>query len=138
MLALSIRLFGDSSLANTQYDFESGYTTVTSYNYTVRITAEERTTDNKLLVIVFPKDMGVSFTISNVAVGNAPPQYNLDGQVANVTGTLSCQVNETNPISAQMSFPVQISQVGEFSVSPDEALIQGNQFYTKDLPATDN
>ncbi len=136
VLALCTTLFADDSLANTQYDFESGYTTITSFNYTVKVTAEERTTDNKLLVVVFPKDMGAAFTISNVTVGNAPPQYNLDGPAANITGFFTCQVNETNPIRQEMSFPVQISTVSEFTVSPDEALIQGNQFYTVDLPSS--
>lgn len=129
-------LVGDedgSQLDNCHFDFSTGYTDVTLYDYELQITAEQRTSDKQLMVVVFPEEEGISFRIHNVQIGKSP-QYNLEGLVAKVTGTFIAQVNEGNPIRVQMTVPVQIESVQEFSVSSDEALIQGNQFYKKTLP----
>lgn len=129
-------LVGDedgSQLQDCHFDFSTGYTDVTLYDYELQITAEQRTSDNQLMIVVFPEEEGVSFRIHNVQIGKSP-QYNLEGDVAKVTGTFIAQVNEGSPIHVQMTVPVQIEAVQEYSVSLDEALIQGNQFYKKTLP----
>lgn len=115
-------------LQERHFTFGMGYTTVTYYDNIVKITAEQRTSDNMLQVIVFPQEMGVKFNLNNVQVGLAPPRYNLQGKVARVTGVFVAQVNEGNPMRGRMMVPVQISQVSEFTVSSNEALIQGNQY----------
>ncbi len=122
----------DYNLEGRHFDFGVGYTTVTQYDSVVKITAEQRFSDNELLVIVFPQEMGISFHIDNVRIGKAP-HYNLQGNVAKVTGTFIAEVNMSNPIRVNMTVPVQISPVSDFTVSSDEALIQGNQFYQKKL-----
>ena len=125
----------DSQLQSRQMSFGSGYTNVTLYDYHIKITAEQRMDDNQLLVIAFPTEMGISFTIHNVAIGTSP-RYNLQGPVAKVHGTFRAQVNEGSPLTVTMMVPVQIAQVQEFSVSTDEALIQGYQFYKKQMSST--
>lgn len=129
-------LVGDednSQLQDCHFDFSTGYTDVTLYDYELQITAEQRFSDNQLMVVVFPEEEGISFTIHNVQIGKSP-QYGLEGAVAKVTGTFVAQVNEGKPMRIQMTVPVEIESVQEFSVSSDEALIQGNQFYKKMLP----
>lgn len=122
-----------SQLHNCHFDFSTGYTDVTLYDYELQITAEQRLSDKELMIVVFPEEEGVSFQIHKVKFGKSP-QYNLEGTVAKVTGTFIAKINEGTPIRMQMTVPVEIEGVQEFSVTPDEALIQGNQFYKTKLP----
>jgi hypothetical protein len=120
-------------LAGRHFDFSLGSTTVSQYDYTVKITAEQRFSDKQLLIIAFPQEMGVSFRIHRVRIGKAP-QFHLKGPVAHVTGVFSARVSENGPLGARMTVPVQIAPVNEFTVSANEALIQGNQYVVKNLP----
>lgn len=120
-------------LSGRHFDFSLGSTTVSQFDYSVKITAEQRFSDKQLLVIAFPQEMGVSFRIQRVRIGKAP-QFNLRGPVAHVTGVFSARVSENRPLSARITVPVQIEPVNEFTVSTNEALIQGNQYVLKNLP----
>ena len=114
----------DSSTEGLHFTIEPGYTNVSVYDYTLKVTAEERTTDKKLLVIAFCQDNNMRFDIKEVTV---------DKDVAKVTGVFRAQVSEDNGLRKRIIVPVQIASVDAFSVSADEALIQGNQFYEKSL-----
>ncbi len=126
--------YGDYSLQDAQFSYSVGYTQVTFYNYmTLKVTAEQNTTDNQLLVIAFPEREGVSFTISGVQLGQSS-QYNMQGPVATVSGTMVVQINQPQPLSVPLSIPVQISQVSQYTVGPQEALMQGMKFYQMAIP----
>ncbi len=125
--------YGSEQLENRNFSFGSGYTVVKHFDYTVKITAEQRFSDKELLVIAFPQAMDVSFHIERVQIGKAP-HFNLQGAVAKVEGTFRARVNMSNPIRTHMMVPVQIAPVNEFTVSANEALVQGNQFFQKKLP----
>ena len=112
-----------------------GATTAKFDNYQVKVTSEQRASDHELLVIAFPNEQGVLFHIQNVRIGKAP-RYNLQGAVAHVTGFLRTRANEYYPLRRRITVPVQIARVNEFTVSANEALIQGNQFYEKKPDAT--
>ncbi len=120
-------------LTDTKFDFAVGVTTVSHDNYRVRITAEQRRSDYELLVISFPREEGVIFDIHRVELGRAP-RHNLQGIVAKVFGTFRARVNQGRPIVTRMMVPVEIAPVNEFTVSSNEALVQGNRFITKKLP----
>ncbi|MBS0633877.1 MAG: hypothetical protein JSR37_00255 [Verrucomicrobia bacterium] len=115
-------------LQGRHLDFGIGYTTVTYLDNKVKITAEQRMSDNKIQVIVFPLEMGVTFNLEHLRVGHAPPRYNLQGKVVLVKGNFVARVSENGPKRRQMTVPVQISRVNQFTVSSNEALIQGNQY----------
>jgi len=123
-----------NGLETAQYSFSMGATTVSFDDYQVKVTAEQRSTDNELLVIAFPNEQGVVFHIQDVRIGTGAPRYNIQGPVAHVEGFIRTQANENYPLRRRLSVPVQISPVSEFTVSANEALIQGNQFYEKKLP----
>lgn len=123
-------LASDDELLDRHFEFGSGYTNVTLFDYVVKITAEQRFSDKQLLVVVFPQEQGVSFTIQKVEIGKAP-KFNLKGPVAKVTGVFRAQVNMSNPLHREMTVPIQISPVNEYTVSENEALIQGNHFIQK-------
>src|SRR5437016_4503017 len=76
----------DGNLEGRHYDFGKGYTTIHLYNYTVKITAEQRFSDKELLVIAYAQEQGIAFQIQSVRVGRAP-HYNLMGPQVLVFGT---------------------------------------------------
>ncbi|MBS0633896.1 MAG: hypothetical protein JSR37_00350 [Verrucomicrobia bacterium] len=128
-LCMAQNPYGDFKMEDAQFSYNSGFTDVTFYNYhTLKITAEQNTTDNQLLVVVFPEREGVTFTISSVQMGDSS-QNNLPGPVATVSGTMAVQINQPQPLMVPMSIPVQISQVSQYTVGPQEALMQGLKFY---------
>ncbi len=120
-------------LERIHFDLASGATTLSFDNYQLKITAEQRAQDHNLLVIAFPNEQGITFHIQNVRIGPAP-SYNLKGGVAHVTGFIRARANEYYPLRRRITVPVEIARVNEFTVSANEALIQGNQFYEKKLP----
>lgn len=125
--------YGSQKLADQHFSFASGATTITYLDYKVKITAEQCFSDKRLLVIAFPLEQTVSFQIQRVSIGRAP-EFNIRGAVAKVTGMFRARVNMANPVRKRMVVPVQIAPVNEFTVSANEALIQGNQCYQKVLP----
>ncbi len=128
-LCMAQNPYGDFKMEDAQFSYSSGFTQVTFYNYpTLKVTAEQNTTDNQLLVIVFPEREGITFTISGVQVGEAS-QDNLSGQVATVSGSMAVQINQPQPLNVPMSIPVQITPVNQYTVGPQEALMQGLKFY---------
>ncbi len=120
-------------LENVHFDFAKGQTTLSFDNYRIKISAEQRAQDHELLVIAFPNEQGITFHIQHVRIGRAP-RYNLQGAVAHVTGFIRARANEYYPLRRRITVPVEIARVNEFTVSANEALIQGNQFYEKKLP----
>ena len=120
-------------ITDAKFDFALGATTVTHDNYRVKITAEQRRSDHELLVIAFPREEGALFDMHRVELGRAP-RHNLEGVVAKVFGTFRARVNEGRPIVTRMMVPVRIAPVNEFTVSSDEALVQGNRYIIKKLP----
>ncbi len=120
-------------LTKHRFEFDTGSTILTCYDYHIKITAEQRFSDKELLVIAFPQEMGAAFQIDTVRIGTAP-RYNLEGPVCLVAGVFRARINENNPISVHMTIPIQINPVNDFTVSSHEALIQGNQFVQRKLP----
>lgn len=125
--------YGNGTVGGRHFDFAPGYTKVTLYNFVIKITAEQRFSDKQLLVVVLPNEQGASFNIQKVQIGRAP-HFNLQGPVAKVTGVFIARANMRSPIRTRMTVPVQIAPVFDYTVSPNEALIQGNQFYQEVLP----
>src|SRR5690242_11664326 len=90
--------YGDFRPEEAEYSYNSGNTQVTFYNYaTLKITAEENTSSNQLLVIAFPQKEGVSFKITGVAVTAQSSQANMMGPVANVSGTMVVSTGAPTP-----------------------------------------
>jgi hypothetical protein len=119
---------GDDNLQDRHMDFQQGYTNLSMYQYHVKVTAEQRYSDKKVLIVVLPQEQAVKFRIQNVHFAKNAPQWKLEGPIARVQGVFSAHVNMSNPVHVRMVIPVQVKAVSEFSISPDEAMIQGNQF----------
>jgi hypothetical protein len=122
--------YGNLAAQDVQFSYNVDYTEVSIHNYRAfKLTAQQNTTNNQLLVIAYPEKAGIRFTIQGVQMGESQ-QNDLQGLVATVTGTLSVQTNEPQPLQVPLTVAVQISQVSQFSVSPQEAMMQGLQFFT--------
>jgi len=117
-----------------QLQYYPGYTLVSLFNYNVKIVAEQRTTDNMVQVVVLPQEMNVQFQIQNIDFQVAPQDANPSGPLALVTGTFGVQLGYQGQTPMQKTIPVQISDVSEFSISQDEAMMQGNPVFQKQLP----
>ncbi len=141
LLSTSVQIvkcqYGDFKPEEAQFSYNPGNTQVTFYNYaTLKITAEQNTNDNQLLVIAFPQKEGVSFTITGVTVTTQPSQANVQGPVANVSGTMLINTNQATPLSVPLTVPIEISQTSQYTIPPQEALMQGYQFYQMAYPAS--
>ena len=122
--------YGSFTVQDIQMSYDVGYTQVTIHNYmALKLTAEQNSSTNQLLVIAFPEKSGLLFTIQSVQAGQGQ-QNGLEGPVATVKGTLSVQTNEPAPLQIPLTVPVQISAVSQYTISPQEALMQGLQFFT--------
>ena len=119
----------DGNLQDRKMDFQQGFTNLSMYQYHVKITAEQRYSDKKVLIVVLPQEQAVNFRIQNVTFAKSAPKWNLDGPIARVQGIFSAHVSSNGaPAHMRLMVPVQVKAVSTFSISPDEALIQGNQF----------
>lgn len=126
---------GDDTYQEYQLQYYPGYTQVSLFNYNVKITAEQRTSDNMVQIVAMPDQMGVQFQIQNVNFQVASADQNPSGPVAIVTGIFAIQLGYQTPSPMQKTIPVQISDVSEFSISQDEAMMQGNPVFQKQLPS---
>lgn len=120
--------------AKPRFAFFQGYTNITCYDFHVKITAEQRSSDKEVLIIAIPQEQGVHFNIQNVQFAQKHPNIHLEGAVAKVHGHFVAQYNMAHPQHVSMMVPVQVAIVNEFSISPNEALIQGNNHFQKKLP----
>jgi hypothetical protein len=133
-LCVWIPCIADEGEQAHHFEFYKGYTELTCLDYHIKITAEQRASDNEVLIIVIPREQGVHFNIRNVQFATRHPNIHLEGPVAKVHGTLTAQYSMTHPLHVPMTVPVQVAIVNEFTVSANEALIQGNNHFEKKLP----
>lgn len=117
-------------------DFEDGYTNLVIHDYHIKIIAEQRFTDNLVQVIAIPTEQGVRFRIANIQFETAPPGVNLSGPVAKVEGFVSFRSSEDTSRRMREIVPVQIKSVDEFSISEDEASMQGYDCMRKEARAS--
>lgn len=106
-------------------EFNSGYSNLTMYSYHVKLTAEQRLSDNLVQVIAIPQEQGVQFNILNVRFGQMPESANLDGPAAIVQGVLLIRTGEMTSTRVAEMVPIQINTVTDFSMSADTARMMG-------------
>lgn len=131
--AICLAQDGDDTYQEYQLQYYPGYTQVSLFNYNLKITAEQRTSDNMVQIVVVPDQMGVQFQIQDVTFKVASSEENPSGPLAIVTGTMAVQLGYQAPTPMQKTIPVQISDVSQFSISQDEAMMQGNPVFQKQL-----
>lgn len=120
-------------ILHRKFDFQEGYTEVSVFDYHFKITAEQRFSDNMAQVIVFPQQQGTRFHINHVEF-RTMTSSEISGPVAKVFGILVFR--ESNIGAARrvhLMVPVKISRVSDFTVSSDEARIEGNTCFERKL-----
>ena len=118
-----------------RFNFQEGYTEVTLYDYHFKITAEQRLGDRLAQVIVFGQQQNSRFHVNHVEFGKMPPGKAPHGPVAKVSGIFVFQEsNIGGPRRVHMTIPVQLHAVTEFTVSSDEARVEGNLCIERKLP----
>lgn len=133
-LVVAIYLFAFTGTPhNIHDDFSRGATVVTIDGYHVKITAEQRRTDKKVQVVAYPQEQGVLFHIQGVQFGKMPHNPQVTGPVAKVRGSFTIQESNAGDSSLRRVIPVEVIPVNEFSITPDEARMQGNVCFQKDL-----
>lgn len=120
-------------LLQPQFQYYSGYTEVTLYSYHMKIVAEQRSTDNLAQVVAVSQEMGLTFQIQNVSFEVLPPSNDVGGPVAKVHGVFMVQVGDSPAMSVNSTVTVMVSDVFDFSVSPQQALFQGYPFVQRQL-----
>ena len=124
---------GDDSSPNFTYD--QGFTLVSKNGYQLRCTAQQRISDNMLQVVVYPSEMNLRFQIQDITFGDAPAQMGATGPVAQVQGQVTAQTNNSStPTFAPLVIPVQVQPVSDFTLSTQEAKMQGYPVFEKSLP----
>jgi hypothetical protein len=120
---------------NRKLEFHEGYTEVTLMDYHVKITAEQRLGDRLAQVIVFGQQQYARFHLSHVEFGVMPPHRPPHGLVAKVSGIFVFQESNIGKMRrVHMMIPVQIRSVTEFTVSNDEARVEGYTCIERKLP----
>lgn len=132
--APDVQLVDMDNNSHHQLDFHDGYTNLTIYDYHVKILAEQRMSDNLVQIVVIPNEQGIRFKILNIKFEVAPPGVDLSGPVAKVEGVAMFRRNMQYPMRIREVVPVQIQSVSEFSISQDEAMMQGNECVQRQLP----
>lgn len=130
-LTLRGQVAGDLEQYELQY--HNGYTLVSIFSYQIKIVAEQRSSDMLAQVVVVPQEQGAQFKIENVDFLIMPPSNDLGGPVAQVDGLFYVQVNQSYPVQILKMVPVEVATVDSFSISADEATIQGNSVVQKQL-----
>lgn len=116
-----------------QLQYNSGNTIASIFSYHVKFVAEQRYSDSMAEVVVIPQEQGISFQIQSVDFIVMPPSNDVSGPVAQIEGTFRVQINQQNPVSIPKTVQVMVSSVEDFSVSGDEATIQGYPVFQKQL-----
>jgi hypothetical protein len=129
------RLAAANDLEQFQIEYTTGSSRVSLYGYHIKITAEQRSSDNLAQVVILPNEEGVQFTIQQVDFTVIPPGGDVAGPVANVQGVFTIQYSTGAPITVVKTIPVQLSIVDTFTISQDEATVEGIQVYRKQLPS---
>lgn len=147
LFALVLTLSGISGLAaveqvvnfddvtNRKLEFHEGYTEITVFDYHIKITAEQRLGDRLAQVVVFGQQQNSRFHINHVEFGHMPSNKPPHGPVAKVSGIFVFQESNVGaPRRVHMMIPVQLRAVTEFTVSSDEARVEGNVCIERKLP----
>lgn len=130
-----VQIYKADDLEQFQVTYNSGYTVVSIYGYSVKITAEQRTTDNMAQVVILPREEGIQFQILNVEFTVLPQGNDIGGPVAQVGGVFTVQYTTGSPITVSKVIPVQLAFVDDFSMSADEARVEGDVVFQKQLPS---